>query len=369
MLVFAADLHIAPAAWSSMPKVAGDSYDSFQQIVEYCLQKAPSALILGGDIFDAPSPDPVSVRHFITGVLRLCGAGIPVLAVQGQHGRCRQLSWTNVVDCVTELDPLPLYRVGNFVIKGLDNRTPVDLEAALKTIDPSVNTLILHQACKGALPDRDGAVSWNLDPGWVPDHIRLVLLGDIHRPWETSRTSTKGHTIPMVYSGSIAMQSIDETPRKSFLVVNNDFTYVRVPLKTRYFDKIELKFRTEQEFKDPGAQKLANDAEIDNAAKRIVALPEGALFVVRYDPRLTDVEDALEKVNPRVHLMFKLMPVNQSVNQLDHDIHATTLKECLDQVIDREKEPVFHSFLLDLLQTRNVPETLGLYRTRTVTGE
>lgn len=340
-----------------MPKVSGDSYASFDQLIEFCEQHKPEALVLGGDIFDAPSPDAVSVRRFITGVLRLCEAGIPVLAVQGQHGRSRQLSWTSIVDCVTELDPLPLFRVGSFVIKGLDNRTPADLEIALKTIDPSVNTLVLHQACKGSLPDRDGQQSWNFDPAWVPDHIRLVLMGDVHRPWEVHRPSTKGHTIPMVYSGSIAMQSIEEMPSKSFLVVNADFTYTRVPLKTRYFDKLELKYSADKEV---DAKTLASTADY------VKKLPADALMVIKYDPRIPDVEPSLEKLNDKAHLMFKLLPVTENENQRDYDLHATTLKDCLDQVIDRTKEPIFHSFLLDLLQTRDVPETLGLYRAKVV---
>lgn len=362
MLVFAADLHLTEAAWKSMPKVCGDAYDSFNQLVAYCETNKPEALILGGDIFDSNFPDPLSVKVFLSGVLRLCNKGIPVLACQGQHGFSRTVSWTSVIDCVTELETLPFFEVGSFVIKGLDHRTPVELEAALKTLDKRVNLLVLHQACKGALGDRDGQQCWNFDPDWVPDHVRLVAMGDIHSYFETHKKSKLGHIIPMAYSGSIAMQSIDEPPAKSFMVVKPDFSFTRIPLKTRPFLSLKLLHVSQFEEKDPVKQKEANDKKVAQAVADIKELPKGALVVVRYDPRIENVEATLLEANPDVHLMFKLLAADTTVNPTLEDFRATTLRECLDQVVDRTTDAVFHSFILELLQTNNVPETLGRYR-------
>lgn len=368
MIVFTADLHLFPCAWASMPKVWGDTYNSFNQIIDYCVANKPQALVLGGDIFDA-HPDPFTVRTFLTGVTKLCNMGIPVLAVQGQHARDRNLSWTNVIDCVVELGTIPSYKVGPYVIGGIDNKTPVDLEEALKKLDPAVNLLVLHQAAKGALGERDGQQCWNFDPEWVPDHVRLVLMGDIHSTWETHKKSKLGRIIPMAYSGSIAMQSIDESPNKSFMVVKPDFTYERIPLSTRPFLALKLLYISELEEKEPAKQKAANDNLVANAAAELKKLPDDALVVIRYDPRIENVEATLSTANPKIHLMFRLMAADAVINPTQEDFRATTLKECLDKVVDRTTDAVFHSFILDLLQTNNVPETLGRYREKALEAQ
>ena len=96
-LVFTADTHIADTTWKNMPAVRGDSHRAFEQIIAYCADHKDrvAVLVLGGDIFDA-KPDPADVACFLRGVRLLAKLGVKILAIQGQHGRNRELPWTSI---------------------------------------------------------------------------------------------------------------------------------------------------------------------------------------------------------------------------------------------------------------------------------
>jgi hypothetical protein len=352
MLVFAADTHIAHHAWASMPDVCEDAYHSYNQIIDWCCKHKPQALILGGDIFDHV-PSPVDFKVFLIGIDRLRQARIPVCAVQGQHGRYRDLSWTSVLDWVEDLEQIPYYKIGKFVIAGLDNRPPEELKAEIaRKCTPDVNILVLHQLCRGTVHERNGQQSWDFDPVWLPDSLQLVLMGDFHQEWETDHVVTEsGVVIPIVYSGSTCMQSVSEPVKKSFLVVKDDYSYERIPLQTRHFETICLHGPDHN-----GAN------ELQSAAKYITSLPKGALVQVRFDPQLPDVERTLKAVDSPIHLMFRPYTADIELNPRTIDAHTTTLEACLSQIIDRDKEADFHSFMLDLLRSKDLNQTLSRWR-------
>lgn len=351
MLAYCSDTHIAHHAWASMPDVCEDAYHSYNQIIDWCCKNKPQALILGGDIFDH-TPTPIDVKVFLIGIDRLRQAKIPVLAIQGQHGRYRDLSWTSVIDWVDDLEQIPYCKIGKFVIAGLDNRPPEELKQAIQTkCTPAVNVLVLHQLCRGTVHERDGQQAWDFDPDWLPETLELVLMGDFHQEWETQKVTSQGVCIPIVYNGSTCMQSVNEPIRKSFLVVNDDFSYQRIPLETRYFETIRLSSPT---------QNGAN--ELQAAAKRLRELPKGSLVQIRFDPQLPDVEKTLKGSNPDVHLMLRPYTPEVELNPRTLDIQSTTLEACLSQIVDRDKEPNFHSFMLDLLRSKDLNQTLARYR-------
>lgn len=355
MFVYVSDTHIQHHAWASLPEVCEDAYHSYNQVIEWCVRNKPEALVLGGDIFDH-HPSPIDVKVFLLGVDRLRQLGIPVLAIQGQHGRYRDLSWTSIIDWVVDLEHTPYHRIGKFVIAGLDNRPPEELKLAIQTkCTPEVNVLVLHQLCRGTVQDRDGQQAWDFDPEWTPETLQLVLMGDFHQPWETHKARPDGTYIQIVYNGSTCMQSVSEPVDKSFMVVNDDFTFTRIPLETRYFETIRLHGPDHE-----GTNELAA------AAARLRGLPKGALIQIRFDPKLPDVEKTLKQVNPAVHLMFRPYAAEIELNPRHLDIQATTLEACLAQIVDRDKEPDFYSFMLDLLRSKDLNETLARHRDLTM---
>lgn len=132
---------------------------------------------------------------------------------------------------VVHLAGQPVRDLQNVCFTGFDQSTPVDLKRNLENLDSSVNLLVLHQLCKGTVPDIEGQQTWDLDPEWVPEHVKLVLMGDYHIMWTC--TNTKG--TQLIYPGSTAVQAIDESDQKYFLVL-----VVGVPASSGWSDTIWL---------------------------------------------------------------------------------------------------------------------------------
>jgi DNA repair exonuclease SbcCD nuclease subunit len=354
LFVFAADLHLAQCAWKSLPQVAGDSYDSFRQIVEFTSKSKASALILGGDIFDA-QPTPVDVEVFLQGVMQLHQEKIPVLAIQGQHGRVRELPWTSVGNYVQWLSKGSgdVYSIEKGIkITGFDNMPPEELKTQLKAIPLDVNVLTLHQLCKGTVGDRDGHQAWDLDPSWVPPHVRLILLGDYHAQWSWTNKET-GQVF--IYSGSTCMQSIDETPEKSFLTVENkgsDFQLTAQPLKTRPFKSFVIK----------------SEEDLKEAMMEASGLKAGTLALVRYDPRILDVESRFEVINKPVHYLFRRLPIELEDISLTeiNKLKDISLEGCLTTLVNPREDPSLHSFLISMLRSKNLKETLTTYKSESL---
>lgn len=345
MFVFAADTHLAMNAWKSLPDVKGDSYRAFEQIIEFCVQNKAEALILGGDIFDA-SPGPDDVECFLRGVRKLRQAGICVWAIQGQHGRSRTIPWTSIDPEVYWLDKSdPRLLKGGGVVTGFDNMPGEELRKYLAALDPSVNIVILHQACRGSVPDV--ADRWDFDPDWVPPCVKLVLMGDIHEPWMTRReVKCNGlqHATEFYYSGSICMQSLNETSQKSFLVVDNGFNVTRAGLKTRSFEMLTI---------------LA-ESELAKVVAHAEKLEPETLVHVRFDPRVEKVEEMFRAANERVHYAFRPISII-SVGNTDIDLSKldqVSLEGCLGKMVDRTQDEEFHSFMLAMLKSKNPKNTL-----------
>jgi DNA repair exonuclease SbcCD nuclease subunit len=160
------------------------------------------------------SPPADAVQCFLAGLERLKQNNIRVYAVQGQHGRS-DTPWTAIDPHVVHLAGQPVRDLQIVCFTGLDQSTPVDLKRNLENLDPSVNLLVLHQLCKGTVPDIEGQQTWDLDPEWVPEHVKLVLMGDYHIMW----TCTNTKDTQFIYPGSTAVQAIDESDQKYFLVL------------------------------------------------------------------------------------------------------------------------------------------------------
>lgn len=347
MIISTGDTHIHPNAWNSLPGVRGDSYASFTQIVTHASDINAEALILAGDVFDT-SPPPDAVSLFLACVQSLKDKHIPILAIQGQHGRNRILPWTSIDPYVINVHEQLYELKSGLKVYGLDNLPPEELKEKLSNL-PKTDILVLHQLCKGTVNERDGQQSWDLDPEWVPPFVKLVLLGDYHAPWE--KTLVRGNnTTRFVYCGSTCMQSINETPDKSFLSINPDLSFTRIPLVTRPFVQ----------------HVFLNDSQLEAALPAIQNIKPESLVYVRYNADLKAVEERLRAANPLVHFYFKLLPLEfVDVNPAEYKEGTTvSLEGCLDLIVKRDQDPSLHSFLLEMLKTKNPKETLDSYKSR-----
>lgn len=345
------DTHLHPHAWSSMPQVKGDAYNAFDDIITYAVVNKASAVVLPGDVFDT-HPPAETVAFYLMQVERLKIARIPLYTIQGQHGRTRSgTPWTQIDPYVINLDSASAdTAVGGIGIYGLDNCGPEELKEHLSHVPSGVKILFLHQMCRGFVPEMDG--SWDLDPVWVPPTVELVVMGDLHKPLEIHLPREEhGGSTRFVYTGSGAMMSIDETPDKSFLVIDEKtLQYRRVPLKTRPFKKFELR---------PNKDMAVLQAQLDNALVEVATLAPETLCVVNFDPHLPNVEEAFRAKAPKVHFMFR--PVMLDVAAIEiRDVKASnvSLIGCLDKVVNRETDAWLHSFMLQLLPARDPKGTI-----------
>ena len=353
MIVAMGDTHLHPNAWASMPQVKWDTYNSFEQIVDYAIEHKAEMIVLPGDVFDTHPPAD-TVAFFLRQVDKLKAVGIGLCTIQGQHGRTRSgTPWPQISPYVTNLEGERTYctRLTKVGFAGLDNRPPEELREELHSMvdEPDIKILFLHQMCRGLVPEIHTA--WDLDPSWVPPTVELVIMGDYHQPIDCHYPREEhGGSTRFYYTGSAAMMSIDEPPEKSFLVIDEKtFKVTRVPLKTRPFKKFELR---------PAAPEVMT-ANLEAALTAASTFEPETLCVVNFDPRQPNIEEAFRARAPKVHFMFRPIAIESAgVEARDIKVSNVSLIGCLDKVVDREKEAGFHSFVLSLLQSKDPKGTL-----------
>jgi DNA repair exonuclease SbcCD nuclease subunit len=241
VIVFAADLHLKPTTWAKFPDLRRDAFISFGQVAAYCCAHKADALILGGDVFDSSTPNSNSVFVFKAGISLLENAGIPVYGIQGQHERSAP-PWMSLTPHVKHLDGQskehriwPVTCDDHVVaVRGIDNTSATRLKELLDADiadGEHYDILVLHQA----LRDMVYETAWDLADEWLPPFVHVVLLGDLH----IAASKGKCH-----YSGSMSLQSISESPQKSFITVhcdsNGNLEVRRQPLKTRDMMKFAI---------------------------------------------------------------------------------------------------------------------------------
>jgi len=352
--VFAADTHLSEWIWRSAPEIYGDAFESFRQIVDHTLSIRAEALVLGGDVFDGV-PSSVSMRFWLSETERLAKAGIKVLGVQGQHGRTMNgVSWHAVHPNCTDIDGLTTEIFPEVFLLALNRLPAVELEETLRDIPFNLlrsrtKILVLHQLVKGAVPDVEGLKNWDLDPEWIPDSIPLVLLGDLHEPYSVQRGVSK-----LIYSGSTHLRSISEPDDKSFLVVSEDLSVERVPLRTR-------------EFRRPA---IFSDDQLAAAIADLETAKRGAVAYAKYDPAVKNAYEALKSACAERGLFLLARTIAQSrVSSAGTEVSDDAdLESCLGLEIDREKDPNAFSFGLELLLAAKPADAIDKFRARFTGG-
>lgn len=352
-LLFAADLHLDPLIWKDLPDVRGDAHDSWKQIVVAAIDRKVEAVILGGDVFDTHPPSE-SVRCFLEGVWQLKEKGIPILAIQGQHGYDRRLAWSSLDPYVQDLDAasfvtVPLTAVvgsTDFRIAGIDNLPPNQLQERLKALSSDVNVLVVHQMIKGMVPSFGGREIWNMDPDWVPGHVKLVLAGDYHSPVEATFRGIK-----FKYNGSTVLRKIDEPDEKFFHLIDEDFTVEAVKLVTRPVKRLLLL-----------ADKL-EEGELSSLKATMLQQHNGTVVYIKHNTKIPAVEEFFRSSNPNLHYIFKPITVRDEIvvnaAKAPTDI---TLRGCLDRLLDREKSPFLYDFICALLDAESPADTIAAFR-------
>ena len=355
MFISASDTHLSETIYVGLPQMRGDSYRSFAQICDHAVATQATALVLAGDVFDG-QPSPLDVECFLHNLGNLKRAKIKVYAIQGQHGHDEKLPWTSIDRYVIDLNNKVFEIEPGVFCAGFDTLPPNELQHELSKLDPKVNLLVLHQMARYVFGERDGEQAWNFDPQWVPNTVKLVLLGDYHNPIQLTRGARD--KCPMLYHGSTCMQSIDEDPAKSFLEVKFERS---MPLLDKP-DAGQEKFIWKQILLQtrPFQSHTIMTADALSAASSCVEKAEpDSLVHIKYDPRVGTVESDLRKANDRCHFLFRLLPIKDVVDMPSiENLKDISLETCLAAAVDPATDPEFYSFVLVLLQSKKPKETL-----------
>ena len=353
MFVVVGDAHLHPYTWASMPSVRGDAYRSYEQAVRYAIENHATHFVLAGDTVDVNNPPAEAVEVLLKGINALKNANVIVLAISGNHDPDFWVGISGVALALDTSGPVKLMCNPPHQVEGIRSLPPDMLKERLSKLDPATNVLVLHQLVRGIVPEFEQ--SWDLDPDWVPTHVKLVLLGDLHKAVEYSRSSVGSTVTKFIYTGSTYLNSIDESDEKSFLVVHDDLSVTRVPLSTRPVRR--LKFAS------------GDEAEFNKAVSVLDEAPEGALVICRYDSRIPDVEKLKEN---REHLHFMFKPINMQalevVAEQGLSVSATTLESCLSAVVDRAADKFYYDFVLALLRGQDTKQVIEAFRTRFLEG-
>jgi DNA repair exonuclease SbcCD nuclease subunit len=216
--VFSADWHLSFGTWANHPTLVGDPYHSLNQIIDYCIEKN-CPLIAGGDLFDKPVPDPVSVSVMCREMDRMQAEGLPVYFIQGQHERVKRSAmdatglggaaeWMSVHAWPTHVHK-QTFTIEGQQFYGLDWTPPDRIEEELAAIPEGTYFLVCHQVWREFMGDTVCQPECNL--GMVPT-AREVLTGDFH---ETLSASDGAYKV-MHSPGSISMRSMGEASDKYF---------------------------------------------------------------------------------------------------------------------------------------------------------
>jgi len=204
-----ADLHLRNYIWSSRPRIKDDAIISMQYVFDYCIQNRLS-LKLAGDIFHTLAVLPDFVAPLFACLDRMQEANLPVYYIQGNHDN-NMTPWLSLHKWPISLEGITQEIKGtNEIIHGIGYTDSDSLVERLKLVskDKAINTLLMHQAEKQAMP-----FNHNFELSWVPDNIRLVLIGDIHKAQSYSLGRTN-----LIYPGSPSVTDISQVETRTFTV-------------------------------------------------------------------------------------------------------------------------------------------------------
>lgn len=255
--VHTSDLHLGRKL--DQMSLEGDMQAMLDQLTEVVSAEHASALVVAGDVFDAPVPPETAVRQWDAFATGIAARGVRLLVVSGNHDSGARLAMGHGLlsragfhvagDLVGEVEHVSLGEGGELVTFWLvpfarpsdvrswahdldvDAASVVDYTSALRLVLDHVrgsddfslgrNVVVAHQFVTAGSQAPERSDSERLTLGTLDDvdvsvfeGFDYVALGHIHRPQRIGRDSAR-------YAGSPLKLSASEIPfAKSFAVVD-----------------------------------------------------------------------------------------------------------------------------------------------------
>ncbi|OYR68032.1 DNA repair exonuclease [Halorubrum ezzemoulense] len=214
-VIHTGDTHIGYSQYHS-PVRRQDFLDAFEAVVDDAVDGGVDAVVHAGDLFHDRRPDLQDLMGTISVLRRLDDAGIPFLAVVGNHESTRGGQWLDLFErlgLATRLGDEPVV-VGDTAFYGLDH-VPVsrrdDLDYAFADHDADYAALVAH-----GLFEPFGYADWDTETVLTKSDVAFdaMLLGDNHTP-DTAEVADTWVTYP----GSTERASASEREGRGYNLV------------------------------------------------------------------------------------------------------------------------------------------------------
>jgi DNA repair exonuclease SbcCD nuclease subunit len=237
-VIHTGDTHIGYQQYHS-PERRQDFLDAFEQVVEDAIATDVDAVVHAGDLFHDRRPDLQDLLGTLSALRTLSDAGIPFLAVVGNHESTRGGQWLDLFEnlgLAVRLGADP-YVLGNTAFYGLDHVPQSrrdDLEYQFSPHDADFATLVSH-----GLFTPFAHANWETETVLTESNVDFdaVLLGDNHKADEAQVDGTW-----VTYCGSTERASASEEPGRGYNVVEfgPEVDIRRRSLETRPFAFVEV---------------------------------------------------------------------------------------------------------------------------------
>lgn len=220
------DLHLSFYQYKSETRAVDfiAALDRVGDIIDKIADKGdPTILLICGDIFDSPRPDPASVKAMYKFLSRVTDYGVSVIAIHGNHDYPddRTPNKTPWVDSDNDsmVHSAGEYNIHGLRIKAIHWMPKTKIAEELDAIDNNnpYDILVMHQSCEGMIPDIGKT---EVSIAQLAGKARYVAIGDIHITKTIQVASVAGESCAtlIVSSGSIERNSSSEAPDKYVVV-------------------------------------------------------------------------------------------------------------------------------------------------------
>jgi exonuclease SbcD len=365
---------------------AGEFVGALAEVVEIAVHESVDAVLLAGDVYDHRAPTPESDALVFEALVRLHEAGIPVVAIPGNHDSALRLgalskllrpigvsvvprvlppgdgslvevssrdgSESALVACVPFVperrfgDAAALFRATEDWYQSYADGMGRLLAAMAEAFRPDrVNVLLGHLFTDGAIPGGGEhqvtiGIEYAISPSRLPATASYVALGHVHRP-----QAVRGAPSPTRYAGSLLQLDFGEQEQtKSVSVVE---AHPGKPAKVR---EVALSSgRRLLDVEGPFDQVVAKGQQLHDAYLRVFVHTEGpvpgmAERVRDALPHAVDVQLRYERAETteRAEALSSLQPRDQFISyfQSDHAVDAVPpeLLRAFDEVLETVDE-------------------------------
>ena len=236
-VIHTGDTHVGYRQYHS-PERRQDFLDAFQQVVDDAVSSNVDAVVHAGDLFHDRRPELPDLMGVLAALRDLESAGVPFLAVVGNHESTRGGQWLDLFESLglaTRLDEAP-QTVGNTAFYGLDHvpesrRESLDYD--YEPTDAEFAALVGH-----GLFEPFAHADWDTETVLESASVDFdaVLLGDNHVP-DTAQVRDTWVT----YCGSTERASASERDGRGYNLVTfeDEVDIRRRSLETRDFVFVE----------------------------------------------------------------------------------------------------------------------------------